>query len=38
MKVLFVTGGNTDKFGVPPLIVAQGDSLIKDQTTCINSC
>ncbi len=29
MKVLFVTGGNTEKFGIPPLIKAQGESLKK---------
>lgn len=27
MKVLFVVGGNVEKFGVPPLIKAQGESL-----------
>jgi glycosyltransferase involved in cell wall biosynthesis len=27
MKVLFVAGGNTEKFGIPPLIKAQGESL-----------
>ncbi len=27
MKVLFVAGGNTEKFGIPPLIKAQGKSL-----------
>lgn len=27
MKVLFVAGGNVEKFGIPPLIKAQGESL-----------
>lgn len=27
MKVLFVAGGNSDKFDIPPLVVAQGVSL-----------
>ncbi|MDZ7775669.1 MAG: glycosyltransferase family 4 protein [Bacteroidales bacterium] len=30
MKVLFVSGGNTEKFGIPPLVEAQGDSLKKE--------
>jgi|LSQX01.2.fsa_nt_gb glycosyltransferase involved in cell wall biosynthesis len=30
MRVLFVTGGNTEKFGIPPLIKAQGESLKKN--------
>lgn len=29
MKVLFVSGGNTDKFGIPPLVKVQGNSLNK---------
>tara|TARA_B110000858_G_scaffold187075_1_gene230927 strand:+ start:116 stop:262 length:147 start_codon:yes stop_codon:yes gene_type:complete len=27
MKVLFVCGGNSQNFGIPPLIKAQGESL-----------